>query len=476
MSSTASQKSSSMGIDVEKQETVLDVLTTSSDKEVKSAARADGNDAAEDKSRAEEGADLKTGPSGRKGPGGPGRGGMPLNHPMHPSQFSGDKYDRRAMVTLLGCIGVFQDYYETHQLEGDSESKISWIVSLQLFFMFLGGPLVGKTFDNYGPRYLLLAGTFFHVFGLMMASLSSEYYQFILTQGVCSPIGASMLFFPAMTSCISWFFKKRALAFGVIAGGASLGGVIFPVVVARLVSRIGFGWTMRVCAFMILGLLIVANLTITCRLKPVKKPFSLQEFVSPLGELPFALLALGSFVGYIGLFVPISYIVVQASEAGMSSDLSGYLVPILNAASLFGRTIPGHVADKVGRFNTMIVMSVFSVICIFAVWIPAKTDAVIIVFAAMYGFGSGAFISIMPTLVAEITTDMSKLGVRNGTMFAIISVGSLIGSPIGGAILKGTDNKFWGLQVWAGVTLALGTLFILGTRTTLIGTKIVATI
>jgi hypothetical protein len=35
--------------------------------------------------------------------------------------------------------------------------------------------------------------------------------------------------FIAMTSCISWFLKRRALAFGVIAAGASLGGVIFPV-------------------------------------------------------------------------------------------------------------------------------------------------------------------------------------------------------------------------------------------------------
>lgn len=62
--------------------------------------------------------------------------------------------------------------------------------------MFLGGPFVGKFFDNFGPRYLLLAGTFLHVLGLMMASLSTEYYQFFLSQGVCSPIGASMLFFP----------------------------------------------------------------------------------------------------------------------------------------------------------------------------------------------------------------------------------------------------------------------------------------
>jgi MFS family permease len=50
--------------------------------------------------------------------------------------------------------------------------------------MFSGGPIWGKMYDNYGPRYLLLVGTFFHVFGLMMASISTEYYQFLLSQGM----------------------------------------------------------------------------------------------------------------------------------------------------------------------------------------------------------------------------------------------------------------------------------------------------
>jgi nitrate/nitrite transporter NarK len=61
------------------------------------------------------------------------------------------------------------------------------------------GPLVGKIFDDYGPRYLLLSGTFFHVFGLMMTSLSKKYYQFLLSQAVCSAIGASCVFYPAFT-------------------------------------------------------------------------------------------------------------------------------------------------------------------------------------------------------------------------------------------------------------------------------------
>lgn len=244
--------------------------------------------------------------------------------------------------------------------------------------------------------------------------------------------------------------------------------------VTKLVPMVGFGWTMRICAFLILGLLIIANLTIVCRLKPMRKPFSVMEFITPLQERPFLLLNIGAFFGFLGLFVPISYIVVYANDIGMSTSLQGYLVPILNGASLFGRTIPGAVADKLGRFNVMLIMCTASVIFIFASWIPAHSNATIIVFAVLYGFGSGAYISIMPTLVAEITKDMSKLGVRNGTSFAVISLSALLGTPIGGALLNATGGKFYGVQIFAGASLAMGTALIFATRTALVGTKLKA--
>lgn len=44
--------------------------------------------------------------SGKPGPGGKPGGGLPPNHPMHPSQFSGDRWDRQALLTLLGCFCV----------------------------------------------------------------------------------------------------------------------------------------------------------------------------------------------------------------------------------------------------------------------------------------------------------------------------------------------------------------------------------
>ena len=40
--------------------------------------------------------------------------------------------------------------------------------------MLASGIFVGKIFDDYGPRYLIMGGAFLHVFGLMMLSLSKE--------------------------------------------------------------------------------------------------------------------------------------------------------------------------------------------------------------------------------------------------------------------------------------------------------------
>lgn len=204
----------------------------------------------------------------------------------------------------INCIGVFQEYYQQNMLSQYSSSSVSWIPSMEVFMMFLGGPVFGKVFDNYGPRYLLLIGSFFHVFGLMMTSLSTQYYQFFLAQGVCSSLGASAVFYAAMSSIGTWFYKNRAAAFGVMTAGSSLGGVIYPIMVTKLIPEIGFPWTMRAAAFMILGMLVIANLTVKSRLPPLPREFHIMEFIRPLKEPAFALICLGSFMFFFGTFLP----------------------------------------------------------------------------------------------------------------------------------------------------------------------------
>lgn len=196
--------------------------------------------------------------------------------------------------------------------------------------------------------------------------------------------------------------------------------------IEHLIGEVGFGWSMRIAAFLILALMTYANLTVRSRLPPMPKPWSLREFVEPLKELPYFLVVSASFLYFFGMFVPFNFIISYAEYNGMSTRLANYMLAVLNAVSIFGRTLPGYLADRFGRFNVMIVTSFFSAILVLALWLPSRGNAPIILFAAFYGFASGAFVSLAPALIVQIS-DIRQIGVRTGTMFAIVSVSGLVG-------------------------------------------------
>lgn len=130
-----------------------------------------------------------------------------------------------------------------------------------------------------------------------------------------------------------WFSKKRAAAFGICSTGSSLGGVIFPIMLNRLIRQIGYGWTMRISAFLILGLLVIANLTVRQQVKHRPAPVGHKaNYTAPFKELPMLFLMIGFFLITFGVFVPIDYIVVEANAFGMGTNIRQYIVPILNAA------------------------------------------------------------------------------------------------------------------------------------------------
>ncbi|KAE8154369.1 major facilitator superfamily domain-containing protein [Aspergillus avenaceus] len=363
----------------------------------------------------------------------------------------------------LNSVGIFQDYYERTMLKQYPSSTIAWIPSLQIFFMLAASPFVGFLYDHYGPRYIVLAGSFLHVFGLMMLSISKGYYQVLLAQGVCSALGASAIFQPAISCVNGWFQKRRGTAFGILATGSSTGGVIFPIMITHLIDEVGYAWAMRIAAFMILFLLIIANLTLRCRVQPQPQKVTLQGLYRPLFESGSILLMTAYALLTFGIYIPINYVVVCATEAGMSVQLSQYLVPILNAASFFGRFGIGLVADKVGRFNIYIFVCVTTGILTLALWIPASSNAPNIVFAALFGLFSGAYISLSPALMAQISPP-KEFGYRCGLMFAFAAVPGLVTSPVAGAILARDHGEYTGMKVYGGVFILAGTAVVVVAR------------
>ncbi len=65
------------------------------------------------------------------------------------------------------------------------------------------------------------------------------------------------------------------------------------------------------------------------------------------------------------------------------------------------------------------------------------------------GFFSGIFISVSPAAIGQISpTD--KLGARISTFFGVISIATLLGTPIGGAFVKqGTKEEYHNVAIFA---------------------------
>lgn len=101
--------------------------------------------------------------------------------------------------------------------------------------------------------------------------------------------------------------------------------------ISKLIRILGFPWTMRICALMILFLLIVANLTVRSRLPPNPRKLSKESLMRPFYESKTMLLIAGFFTLTFGIFVPMNYLVTAAMADGMGRNLAEYLVAILNA-------------------------------------------------------------------------------------------------------------------------------------------------
>ena len=135
-----------------------------------------------------------------------------------------------AGVGYINSFSVFQAYYRRVELPSYSDDDIAWIASLQIWGAFFFGLPAGRLMDRYGPKVPIALATFFIVLGTMTASISKQYYQFVLSQGLCSGLGFGLAFAPALATPSQWFLKRRGIATGLVVSGSSVGGACCTVI------------------------------------------------------------------------------------------------------------------------------------------------------------------------------------------------------------------------------------------------------
>ncbi|KAI5779392.1 major facilitator superfamily domain-containing protein [Geopyxis carbonaria] len=364
-----------------------------------------------------------------------------------------------ASFGIMNTIGTFQAHLATHQLAHMSEGQIGWIFGLYAFVSFFGGIIIGPIFDVYGPRWLLVAGSTCLIVGLVTFSVCVEYWQFILSFGILTGLGTCLIFTPAIASIGHWFLARRAYATGLATTGGSIGGIVFPLTIQAAIPRVGFGWAVRIVALLCLCLVVSGNSLIRARTAIIsprsgaKSRVAIEFDWAAFRDPRFALTTMGVFLIEWGVFVPLTYIVSYAIHLGLTHAFAFQLLAILNVGSVFGRWLPGLVADKLGRFNTMLLTVSLCLLSVLAFWLPTALvaplpahapKALMTTFALLYGFASGSGISLTPVCVGQICST-KDYGKRFGTCYFFVSFGTLTGAPIAGEIVRRMGGAYAGL-------------------------------
>ncbi|KAK5049931.1 hypothetical protein LTR84_004050 [Exophiala bonariae] len=350
---------------------------------------------------------------------------------------------------LLNSSGIFQAYLVENQLMGYSESEVGWIFSTFAFFFFFGGLQVGPIFDKYGLGILLPSGATGLVVSLICTSFCKTYYQFLLAFSILGGIASSILWTSSIATLGHWFQLNRGLATGLATTAGGFGGVIYPLLFNQLTPKTGFAWSIRCFALLSAFCFLLSLLLLKTRLPPNGQARLITDWRG-FKDVRFVLTMTAIFILDWAVLVPPAYITTYSTAHGFNS-ISPHILAILNAASIFGRGIPGPVADRLGRFNIMILCSALCALSIFGLWLNAGSSVVaIIAFAILYGFFSGSAYSLTPVCVAQLcrTEDYAS---RYGTAYGVVSLATLAGIPISGNILSaGKGGNYQALILFCG--------------------------
>ncbi|KAL8737769.1 MAG: hypothetical protein Q9181_001359 [Wetmoreana brouardii] len=358
-------------------------------------------------------------------------------------------------------FGVFQSYYITAL--GHPPSDISWVGSVQIFLLFFVGTFSGRATDFGLFRFTFILGSLFLLVGVFMTSLCTKYWQLFLAQGICTGLGNGLLFCPSLAVLSTYFSTKRALAIGIAASGSATGGIVFPVIVQQLLPKIGFGWTVRVLGFVMLGLQAVALAFVRPRLPP-RKSGPLVEWAA-FRELPYTLFAIGMFLSFFGLYFAIYYVGSFGRDIiGISQDDSINNLLILNGVGLFGRIIPAYFSDRYfGPLNTLIPFVFVSGLVLYC-WAAVTSQGGLIGFAIVYGLYAAGIQSLFPATTSSLTTDLKKTGVRMGMIFSIVAFACLLGPPLAGKLIQDRHGTYLYAQMFAGTVMFCGCSTLIAAR------------
>lgn len=340
---------------------------------------------------------------------------------------------------FMVAIGTLQDYWHQNQLANYSARDVGWIPSVFVYLSLALGIWVGPLFDRYGPRWIALIGSSGYLVMIFLLAECDKFWQLMLCCGVLGGLGGALLTTTSLAVVAHWFKARRGFAQGIAMVGSSFGGLSIPLILRATFPKYGYAWSLRILGFIFTFCFVIGNLLMRARIPPTaaakkKGIISLSIF----GDLRFSLFTISVFGFELVLFGGLGILPTYATLAtDFSPDTGFYLISVLNGVSCLGRIFPGYLSDKIGRFNTLLIMTIFALVFMLALWLPLgdKSLPALYCFAALFGFGTGSWMALVPACIGQLCR-AEEFGRYYGSMYFIASLATLVCIPISGELVQ----------------------------------------
>jgi MFS family permease len=343
-----------------------------------------------------------------------------------------------------------------------SRSLLSSAVSLNMVIFALSLTIVGRLYDRYGAKWVIIVSTLCLSAGFVGIAFIHEPWQLLLLYGLPVAIGfggTSIPLFAALSS--KWFHHRQGLAIGLALGGSCLGQYVLVPVSTRMM--LGLGWR---TAFIVIGLTIaVVNLLLALTvikddpeklgLTPYGRgtqnhPHTDAQPGAPAGGIvDFNLRqAIGTRSFWMFLIVMVicgggdnfilTHLIPMATDYGISPIRAGNMLAWSGLLSLAGVLATGPAVDRFGN-KAPIVATFLIRAAVFALVLKYQTAVSFYILATVFGFTMLVTAPIAVTLLGKLY-GFKHVGLLSGFITTLHHLGGGLWAYLGGFIFDHTGS------------------------------------
>jgi MFS family permease len=293
---------------------------------------------------------------------------------------------------------------------------------------------------------------------------------------------------PSVTIAPTWFSRHRGLAMGIILSGTGIGGIAWPLALRALIDRVGFRNTLRISGAMSFILIFISGSYMTWPANHLPR-IQLENSASasrPTNLLRIPLVdwrvarsrkflahALGAALQSAAYYTPVFFFASYARTLGYSQATSANFIALSNAANAVGKVMIGHLADRMGRLNTLVLTTLISAVTALALWLPSSLSTAqsdgrgfFIAFTIFYGIFASAYVSLFPTSLVELFGVQNFASV-NGLLYMVRGLATLVGTPVAGVLIRSNQSKTGNPRSYENTSIMVGLLLVAATAAVL---------